>query len=234
MEKVHCPNLRPAQNFPGNAYVKGKGCSGDNGEYVVTGQMRERYRLRSIRRRFVRILELCATIVPRTTPSIFCAIWCFCSSPEYNTVRQCGRIDQKLNVTNATLAKVPFDLDHWTKVAEERYPNGLPRPYSDDPNQWLFHGHPCGSVIWDETAKWTAHGPLRTDPSVLHVTVARLLGYRWPAEQDAEMELADERAGVGAVLRGRWLVGRTRTASYASPRYAASRPPANGYWNCWP
>ena len=34
--------------------------------------------------------------------------------------------------------------------------------------------------------------PLRTDSSVLHVAVARLLGYGWPAEQNAEIELAAE------------------------------------------
>ena len=68
------------------------------------------------------------------------AIWCFCSSQEYiNAVR---RIDQKLNVTNGTLVKVPFDLAHWQQVAAERYPHGLPKPYSDDLTQWLFHGHP--------------------------------------------------------------------------------------------
>ena len=118
------------------------------------------------------------------------AIWCFCSSPEYNEAVR--RIDQKLNVTNATLVKVPFDLAHWQQVAAQRYPHGLPQPYSDDPTQWLFHGHPCGSVIWDEDKKCTAHGPLRTDATVLQVAVARLLGYRWPAETDVEMELSDE------------------------------------------
>ena len=35
------------------------------------------------------------------------------------------------------------------QVAAERSPNGLPEPYSDDPSQWVFHGHPCGSVVWD-------------------------------------------------------------------------------------
>ena len=35
-------------------------------------------------------------------------------------------------------------------------------------------------------------GPLRTDDTVLQVAVARLLGYRWPAELDPEMELAAE------------------------------------------
>jgi hypothetical protein len=47
-------------------------------------------------------------------------------------------------------------------------------------------------VIWDEDAKWTAHGPLRTDDTVLQIAVARLLGYRWPAELNPEMELAEE------------------------------------------
>jgi hypothetical protein len=72
------------------------------------------------------------------------------------------------------LTKVPFDLARWRQVASERYPNGLPKPYSDDPTQWIFHGHPQPA----------------TDP--LQVAVARLLGYRWPAETDAEMELSDE------------------------------------------
>ena len=123
-------------------------------------------------------------------PSQIPAIWCFCFSPEYNeAVRQ---IDQSLKVTNATLVKVPFDIERWTKVAEEQYPNGLPKPYSDDPTQWIFHGHPCGSVVWDEASKWTKSGSLRSDGNVLHIAVARLLGYRWPAELYATMELADE------------------------------------------
>ena len=131
----------------------------------------------------------CATMVPKH-PERLPAIWCFCSSPEYNEAVR--RIDQKLNVTNATLAKVPFDLDHWSKVAQGKYPNGLPNPYSDDPTQWIFHGNPCGSVTWDEARKRTVSAPPRTDATVLQVAVARLLGYRWPAEGDAEMELADE------------------------------------------
>jgi len=71
-----------------------------------------------------------AVIVPNN-PAHLPAIWCYCSSPEYHeAVRQ---VDQSLKVTNATLVKVPFDLEHWSKVAEEQYPHGLPKPYSDDP-----------------------------------------------------------------------------------------------------
>ncbi len=112
-----------------------------------------------------------ATIIPHN-PKHLIAIWCYCSSPEYNEAVR--RIDQKLNVTNATLVKVPFDLDYWTQIAAEKYPNGLPKPYSNDPTQWIFHGHPQPS----------------TDP--LQVAVARLLGYAWPAETDDKMELSDE------------------------------------------
>jgi hypothetical protein len=131
----------------------------------------------------------CAAIIPEEDKYLD-AIWCFCSSVEYNEmVRQ---IDRSLKVTNSTLVKIPFDLNHWTKVAAEKYPNGLPWPYTDDSTQWIFHGHPCGSVIWDEEAKWTVHGSLRTDDTVLQVAIGRLLGYRWPAELDADMELADE------------------------------------------
>ncbi|KUK53691.1 MAG: hypothetical protein XD78_1016 [Desulfotomaculum sp. 46_296] len=100
------------------------------------------------------------------------AIWCFCSSSLY--VEAVRKIDQKLNVTNATLVKVPFDLEYWQEVAAEKYPHGLPEPYSDDPTQWIFHGYPAVSS------------------QQLQVAVARLLGYRWPAEEDNSMQLAAE------------------------------------------
>ena len=130
-----------------------------------------------------------AVLVPNLQ-SALSAVWCFCSSLDYNNAVR--KVDQKMSVTSATLAKVSFDLSYWTSVAEQKYPNGLPQPYTNDPTQWIFHGHPCGSVIWNEDSKWTAHGDLRVDDTVLQVAVARLLGYRWPAELDPEMELAAE------------------------------------------
>ena len=130
-----------------------------------------------------------AVILPKKQKH-FLPIWCFCCSPQfYHKIRS---FDQKLNVTNASLVKVPFDLEYWTQKALELYPNGIPKPYSDDFTQWLFHGHPCASVIWDEETKTTALGELRQDDTVMQVAVARLLGYQWPAELDDEMELAPE------------------------------------------
>ena len=136
------------------------------------------------------IFDKNVAVVSPSDDSHLPAIWCFCSSPDYyEAVR---RIDQKMNVTNATLVKVPFDLDYWSSIASLEYPNGLPKPYSNDPTQWIFHGHPCGSVEWDDVAKRTTHGAIRADTTVLQIAVARLLGHRWPAEQDADMELAVE------------------------------------------
>jgi hypothetical protein len=130
-----------------------------------------------------------AVIVP-DSENYLPPVWCFCSSPSFN--EEVRRINQKLQVANATMVKVPFDIAYWTKVAEEKYPNGLPRPYSDDPTQWIFHGHPCGSVTWNEEEKSPSCGALRIDATVLQVAVARLLGYRWPPELDSAMELSEE------------------------------------------
>lgn len=129
------------------------------------------------------------TLVTRDR-SLLPAIWCFCTSEEY--AREVHRINPNLYKPVGTYVRVPFDLSRWQQSAAERYPRGLPKPYSDDPTQWIYHGHPCASVVWNENTKWTALAPRRVDANVLQVAVARLLGYRWPAETDTEMELADE------------------------------------------
>lgn len=103
----------------------------------------------------------CAALWPRD-PNDLAAVWAFCSSPEF--AEQVRVIDQQLKVTSATLLKVPFDLEQWQKVAAQKYPEGLPKPFSSDPTQWLFNGHPKGS------------------DQPLHVAVTRLLGYQWPRQ----------------------------------------------------
>ena len=102
-----------------------------------------------------------ATIVPHDSAHLP-AIWAFCSSESYVKTVKC--IDPTFKVTNATFAKVPFDLAHWQKVSAEKYPHGLPKPFSSDPTQWLFNGHPAGAG------------------QPLHVAVARLLSYQWPRQ----------------------------------------------------
>jgi hypothetical protein len=71
------------------------------------------------------------------------------------------------------LVKVPFDLEYWQKVAEKKGP--LPKPFSEDPTQWLFKGTVTPSTV------------------PLQVAVARLLGYRWPEQADDGLDdLIDE------------------------------------------
>ncbi|HIF9518512.1 TPA: Eco57I restriction-modification methylase domain-containing protein [Photobacterium damselae] len=100
--------------------------------------------------------------------------------------------DQSMKPTNSSFEKVLFDKSRWVSEGAFKKKCDIPLPFSDDPTQWIFHGHPCASVIWDEETKTTAVGQLRKDDSVLQVAVARLLGYQWPAELDADMELAPE------------------------------------------
>lgn len=137
-----------------------------------------------------------AVVVPKKK-ELLPAIAAFCTSPDFAvSVRE---IDMKVSLTNATLLKVPFDLAHWQQVAAEVYPNGLPKPFSDDPTQWMFHGHPQRS----------------SDP--LQVAVARLVGYTWPAKSDEKMELSDEAR--------QWIVRSKALASHADKDGIVCIPP---------
>ena len=82
------------------------------------------------------------------------------------------KINQKTSVTNLTLLKVPVG-DTKKLVSPELLDDRL---ITADPTQWLFHGHP-------------RHAALGTE---LHVALARLSGYRWPAEIDVSMRLSAE------------------------------------------
>ena len=138
----------------GSAYVRGREAWGRDG--VAIGQMEA---LPSTLYKGDKFDTNVAVIVPKE-PDNLPAIWAFCSSSDFNAAVR--RIDTTIKVTNATLVKVPFDLQRWQSVAEERWPGGLPEPYSDDPTQWLFEGDPAKST------------------APLQVAVARLFGYQWP------------------------------------------------------
>lgn len=104
------------------------------------------------------------------------ALWAWVESGEFATgVRA---IDKKLSVTNATMSKVPFDVERWQAVAAEEFPEGLPEPFSDDPTQWLFRGVVAGSRY------------------PLQVAMARLVGFRWPDQQPDELDVLADVDGV--------------------------------------
>ena len=92
----------------------------------------------------------------------FKAIWSFASSPDFG--KAVRLIDQSLKVTNATIAKIPFDLIKWKSTADSVHPNGLPLPNSGNIDQWLFDGIPCN-----------ASQPLAS-------STIRFMGYRWPRQ----------------------------------------------------
>ncbi|MCK8609317.1 BREX-1 system adenine-specific DNA-methyltransferase PglX [Agromyces sp. C10] len=119
-----------------------------------------------------RFSERVMALVPHD-PTLVPALWAFASSGELEVgIRQATK---NLSVSPRSVKYVPFDVEHWRKVAAEQYPDGLPEPHSDDPTQWLFKGVVAGS----------------TEP--LQVAVARLLGFSWPdQEPDALDGLADK------------------------------------------
>lgn len=105
------------------------------------------------------------------------ALWAYLSSDEY--ARDVREVDSKLNVTNATLVKVPFDRARWDAAAAVA--GGLPTPSSVDPTQWLFDGDI----------------PASNEP--LQVAVARLLGYRWPEQSPDELDRFSDSDGIAAL-----------------------------------
>lgn len=117
--------------------------------------------------------KITAALVPYNEED-FPAIYAYIISPEYR--EQLRKIDKRHAVATATLTKVPFDQNKWAAVAEEQVGTDLPQPFSDEPTQWLFHGHPENSRIG----------------ATVHVALARLCGYRWPAETDPDMHLSEE------------------------------------------
>ncbi|WP_350551135.1 N-6 DNA methylase [Pseudoalteromonas sp. 120-MNA-CIBAN-0494] len=128
-------------------------------------------------------------IIPRSLSSLE-SIWEFCSSSQFPD--ELRKVNQKLSVDNGYVGKIKFEKEIWDSKSSLNFPNRIPEPHSNDITQWLYHGHPCASIIWNEDLKTTFIGSLREEDTVLQVAVARLLGYRWPAELDTEMELAPE------------------------------------------
>ena len=128
--------------------------------------------------------ELFANTIPVIIPksnAMLNVVWHFCES---GALEAAIRADNaKMSVDNGYFGKIEFDLKFWQLDTRNGFPDGLPEPESDDPTQWLFHGRPEEST------------------APLQVAVARLLGYRWPAELDSEMRLSQ---------RARDLVARCR------------------------
>src|SRR5262249_41874261 len=100
----------------GSAFIRGEGAWGKKG-----GVVRQMRHLPCSIYTGEAFDTNCAVIVPRDE-SLVPVVWAFCSSSNFQQLVR--GIDQKTNVTNATLAKVPFDLPYWQAVAKEKLPNG--------------------------------------------------------------------------------------------------------------
>ena len=115
--------------------------------------------------------ENASVIIPRN-PANLVPIWAYAQSEEFRLALR--KIDQSLKITCKTLVKVPFDEERWSREAALEYPTGLPALHTVDPTQWIFSGD------------------VRDAAFPLQVSAARLVGYRWPAENDPELAIANE------------------------------------------
>lgn len=101
-------------------------------------------------------------------------LYAYARSDEFR--REIRKIDRSLKPTNSSFARVPFDVNRWSAAAKS-----VPfheKPWSNDPRQYVFHGWPGASS------------------SPLHAAVARLMGFRWPSELDAKLELGNGTEGL--------------------------------------
>lgn len=186
-----------------SARIQGQPCWGRDGVHAGrTGRLRTTLSVGEIH------AQNCVAVVPKN-PDHLTAIAAFITSVEY--VQEVRKLNDKIIIPTGVVGQVAFDLEFWLDVASKRYPAGLPEPQSNDPKQWLFHGHPAGIVASGpaSNSSYAVGDPIGTDrhPSlvcrkpnpadILQVAVCRLVGYRWPAEFDAEMRLDDaQRAWV--------------------------------------
>ncbi len=108
------------------------------------------------------------------------SLWSYCESEEF--ARSVRSVNQKMSVDVRYFEKAPYDSTRWEHISTNLYPNGLPKPYSNDPTQWLLDGHPRGSA--DPNTPGADGNPTRPGLAEhpLQVAVARLLGYRWPRQ----------------------------------------------------
>ncbi len=149
----------------GLAYIRGQAAWGKAG--VMVSRMRQLESSRYVGNYYN---QTCAAIIPNDE-SLLPAIMTYCASDEYtNAVHE---IDRRICVANTALTRVRFDVERWKAEAATKYPTGLPKLYSDEPTQWVFHGHP------------------RVSTNPLQVAMMRLLGYRWPAELNPGMDISD-------------------------------------------
>lgn len=83
-------------------------------------------------------------------------------------------IDPNLAISTSSIVQVKIDYNYWLKQSKSKYTSIALKPYTNEPTQWSFHGHP------------------KPGENSFQVALCRLMGYQWPAEKDEEMELAEE------------------------------------------
>ena len=113
--------------------------------------------------------QACCVLVPNSE-DLFGALWKYAETGELE--KELRKIDQGLAVSVKTVLAVSFDIERWMEAADKEGFRAPDQQYTVEPNQWVFHGNP------------------RDASETLQVAVSKLLGYRWPAENEVAMPLS--------------------------------------------
>ena len=153
--------------FPASARIRGHSAWGKQGIIVARiGTMRAARYLGG------KFDKSSVAIIPHN-PAHIGAILNYCQSEGFtDRIRE---LDKKTGVATSVFEDVQFDLASWSDPAKSLN-DVLPEPHSGDPTQRAFSGHPAQAETGTQ----------------LHVALARLAGFRWPAESDPAMRLSAE------------------------------------------
>ena len=169
-----------------------------------------------------------APVVPKSDKYLS-ELLCFFESGSFSA--SISRINSHLKIDAGTVIRAPFDLEHWEKIAAEKYPNGLPEPYSDDPTSGSSTA--TRAAASSGTKRRSGRRTARRGPMP---PCSRSPWRGWSAtagRRSATPRCASPpRCGPGSNAAARSTSSPTPTASSASPRSPESPPPRTGCAAC--
>ncbi len=141
------------------------------------------------------------------------ALWAYCSSESF--IADLRGLDKKVNVTNGTILKVPFNLAHWQKIAAAGLKGGKSKTLEDwlrdeffAQHAKLFHDRPFIWHLWDGRADGF-HALVnyhKLDHAMLQKLTYSYLG-NWIQQQSEDAKAdkpgAADRLGVAQTLQSR-------------------------------
>lgn len=148
----------------------------------------------------------CVALVPKTKEHL-ATILSFAQSDDFRA--QLKKLADKLILPTGVFLQTKLNPGSWSQTASIQFSSGLPEPASLSPKNWLFLGHPADCDAW----------------AAIHIALARLCGFRWPAEIDPSLRLSHE--SQTWVEKSKALPSGDNDGLLGVPAVAGEKPLAN-------